>query len=250
MIWHCPVCIYCGVTFVCFANSTLITSFLKLPFLSSFFLASLSSPVSFSFLVSVWLLFCHVGDLVDCTPNNLMPAFLAYCWCITTVLHACKLHGTVVSECLCFSTPAVQYCYHFAVIIEVVFANSSIRFSLLSLLFSPLSLSLFRNAIYPHSTLLYEVRSNKCPSSPSWLYASVESASCLEYKLYLVTCKQFSVLWLSKSNQHMSIPVWFVFYLTVKSDHRFTCLLRAQLLRSTTKEAEGQLHSGTATKKG
>ncbi len=68
------------------------------------------------------------------------------------------------------------------------------------------SLSLFRNAIFARSTLLYEVKS-KSPSSPSWLYAlSVESASCLEYKLYLVTCKRFSVFLLSKSN-HVSIPV-------------------------------------------
>ncbi len=90
------------------------------------------------------------------------------------------------------------------------------------------SLSLFRNAIYAHSTLLYEVRS-KSPSSPTYLYASVESASCLAYKLYLVTCKRFSVFWLSKSN-HVSIPVWFVFWITVRSDidHQFTCLLCAQ----------------------
>ncbi len=51
---------------------------------------------------------------------------------------------------------------------------------------------------YPHSTLLYTVRSTS--PSPSWLYASIESASCLECKQYLVTCKQFSVFgWVNQT---------------------------------------------------
>ena len=59
-IWRCPSCIHCGVTFafVCFANSTLITSFLKLPCLPSFPSQLLALPLSCSllFLVS----FCIV----------------------------------------------------------------------------------------------------------------------------------------------------------------------------------------------
>ncbi len=53
---RCPVCIHRRVKFVCFANSTLITSFLKLPFLPSSFpsqLLSLPLSCSLSFLVSL-----------------------------------------------------------------------------------------------------------------------------------------------------------------------------------------------------
>jgi hypothetical protein len=164
-LW-CHICL--------FANSTLITSFLIFPFLPSSFLASLSSPVSFSFLVSVQLFFCHVGDLlVDCTLINLVTAFLLTVG--ASLLYCMHVHAAWYSSCFrspgvqyrlyhgwagvsllpyrmhvhtawygSFCTPAVQYSclYHFAVIAVshvFVFANSSIRLSLLSLLFFPLS---------------------------------------------------------------------------------------------------------------
>jgi hypothetical protein len=164
------------------------------------------------------------------------PVYSTVCIMVGPVSHFCTvcmytLHGTVVSEHLLYSilcTILQSLRCHIYLYLQTPQSDSH---SFLSCS----SLSLFRNAIYPHSTLLYEV-SRKSPSSPSWLYASLESASCLEYKLYSVTCKQFSVLWLSKSN-HVSILVWIVFWMTVRSNinHWFTCLLRAQLLRSTTK---------------
>ncbi len=93
-MWRSPVHIHGGVTFHCFAESTLITPFLKLPFLPSSSLASLSTTVSLSLLVSGqlltalsllviwWLSFC-------CTLMNLVIAYLAHCLCITTVSYVC-----------------------------------------------------------------------------------------------------------------------------------------------------------------
>ena len=100
----------------------------------------------------------------------------------------------------------------------VCFAKSMFFFLTLthtttSSLFSSLLLYT-KNAIHPHSTLLSAVRSES--PSPSWLYASVESASCLEYKLYSVTCERFSVHWVNQTT--VSTPVWSVFWLTVRSD--------------------------------
>ncbi len=92
-MWRSPVHIHCGVTFHGFAESALITSFLKLPFLPSSSLASLSTSVSLSLLVSGqllgalsllviwWLSLC-------CTLINFVIAFLAHCCFRTTVLYA------------------------------------------------------------------------------------------------------------------------------------------------------------------
>jgi hypothetical protein len=75
----------------------------------------------------------HLVHSTDCT--MLIGPVSHYC-----IVYMYTLHGT---WCGSFCTPAVQYClYHFAVIAVshlFVFANSSIRLSLLSLLFFPLS---------------------------------------------------------------------------------------------------------------
>jgi hypothetical protein len=102
-----------------------------------------------------------------------------------------SLHGMVVSVHLLYSTVCTILQSLRCLICLYLQSPQSDSHSFLSCS----SLSLYRNALYPPSTLLYEVRS-KSPS-PSWLYASVESASCLECKLYLVTCKWFSVFLLS-----------------------------------------------------
>ena len=147
----------------------------------------------------------------DCTMMNLVIAFfltvgasLPYCMHVQY-----GLHGTVVSVLLLYSTVCTMLVRQFKValfagVIFVCFAKSThidhFVLTFVSLFDSDShyflsfysSLLLYtKNAINPHSTSLLAVRS-KSPS-PSWLYASVESASCLEYKLYLVTCKRFSV---------------------------------------------------------
>jgi hypothetical protein len=122
--------------------------------LSSFF-ASLSTPVSFSFLVSVQsiiVLSCwsfgrlHPDEFGDCFSCLLLVDH--YHFCIPGVQY-CLYHAGWVGVSLpyriqvhtawygSFCTPAVQYClYHFTVIAVsplFVYSNSSIRLSLLSL---------------------------------------------------------------------------------------------------------------------
>jgi hypothetical protein len=144
--------------------------------------------------------------------NLLIAFFLTVGALLPDCMHVLyRLHGTVVTA------PAVQYplyqagrtiqrcpvhihwsvtfvCFaksthidHFVLTFVSLFDSDSHY----SLAFCSSLLLYTKSAINPHSTLLSAVRS-QCPS-PSWLYASVESASCLEYKLYLVTCKRFSV---------------------------------------------------------
>ncbi len=186
-MWRSPVHIHCGVTFHCFAESTLITSFLKLPFLPFSSLASLSNTVSLSLLVSGQL-FAALSLLVIwwlsfwCTLMNLVIAFLAHWLLVHNYRIVCMygLHSSVVFVHPVYSTVctivgvllpyrmhvragcmvqkflhtrcAVTVCtmlvpqfniVHFVFISKshvLLLANSTIRLSLLSLLFFPLSL--------------------------------------------------------------------------------------------------------------
>jgi hypothetical protein len=119
----------------------------------------------------------------------------------------------------CFATST--HIDHFVLTFVSLFDSDSRYF----LAFCSSLLLYTKNAIHPHSTLLSAERS-KSPSA-SLLYASVESANCLEYKLYLVTCERFSVHWVNQTTT--STPVWSVFWLTVRSniDLQFTgyCVL-------------------------
>ena len=223
-----------------FLPQTLLCSFLSLS-------ASRSTPVSLSFLVSlsivVLLFLLIVVLLLVISPWWIWWLLFSHCRCITTVLYA---HAVRAACYGCFHAPAVQYPLYYAgrtiqrcpgrihlVVTFVFFKSTHIDHFMLTFvsLFdsdshyflafcSPLFLYT-KDAINPHSSLLSAVRS-KSPSS-SWLYASVEPASCLEYKLYLVTCKRFSVHWVNQTT--VSTPVWSVFWFTVRSDIdlQFTC---------------------------
>ncbi len=113
---RCPDCIHRGVTFVCFANSTLITSFLKLPsLLSSFPSQLLALPLShsLSFLVSLSIVVLSVLLIVV-----FLLFVIAPCWWIWWSLFFLTvgvslpnrmhvqygLHGTVVSVHQRYST--------------------------------------------------------------------------------------------------------------------------------------------------
>ncbi len=119
---RCPDRIHRGVTFVRFANSTLIPSFLKeLPFLLSSFpsqLLALPLSHSLSFLVSlsivvslVVLVDCCLLVVCDCPLlMNLVIAFFSYCRCVTTVSYARSVRAAWYGS---FRAPAVQYrLYH------------------------------------------------------------------------------------------------------------------------------------------
>jgi hypothetical protein len=103
----------------------------------------------------------HAGTTIQCCPGCIHCCAIFVCFAKS--MHIDHLVLTVVSLFDSDSHYFLAFCY---------------------------SLLLYtKNAINPHSTLLSAVRS-KSPS-PSCLLASIEPpASCLEYKLYSVTCKR------------------------------------------------------------
>ena len=110
---RCPDRIHRGVTFVRFANSTLITSFLKeLPFLLSSFpsqLLALPLSHSLSFLVSLSIV-VFLSFVIAPLLMNLVIAFFSYCRCVTTVSYARTVRAAWYGS---FRAPAVQYrLYH------------------------------------------------------------------------------------------------------------------------------------------
>jgi hypothetical protein len=116
---RCPDRIHRDFTFVRFANSTLITSFLKLPFLLSSFPSqllalplshSLSFLVSLSIVVSSFLLIVVFLSFVIAPADEFGDRFFSYCRCVTTVSYACTVRAAWYGS---FRAPVVQYrLYH------------------------------------------------------------------------------------------------------------------------------------------